>query len=92
MSDFKIKLPSWRRMEQDIAKNGYAVSAPRLSDQQCDELISLYGDDRQLRSRVTMAEHHFGEGDYAYFADPLPPLVSALREAYYAELRRLPTA
>ena len=33
-----------------------------------------------------MARHQFGEGDYAYFGEPLPPVVGLLREALYARL------
>jgi hypothetical protein len=33
-----------------------------------------------------MGRQRFGEGDYGYFADPLPPLVAALRESLYAHL------
>jgi hypothetical protein len=37
-----------------------------------------------------MAAHHFGSGEYRYFADPLPRLVASLREELYARL--LPAA
>jgi len=33
-----------------------------------------------------MGRHRFGEGDYGYFAEPLPPLVSEVRESLYALL------
>jgi hypothetical protein len=46
----------------------------------------MYGDDGRFRSRIDMARHRFGAGDYKYFADPLPPLVAELRERLYASL------
>jgi hypothetical protein len=33
-----------------------------------------------------MARHRFGEGEYKYFAAPLPPLVAALRTQIYPRL------
>ena len=33
-----------------------------------------------------MARHRFGEGEYKYFAAPLPPLVGALRTHVYPRL------
>jgi hypothetical protein len=36
-----------------------------------------------------MARYRFGEGDYKYFAHPLPPLVTALREHAYPPLRAI---
>lgn len=33
-----------------------------------------------------MARHRYGEGDYRYFAAPLPPIVETLRESLYGPL------
>ena len=35
----------------------------------------------RFRSTIDMARHRFGEGEYRYFADPLPEPVAALRQA-----------
>src|SRR5262244_3412938 len=65
-----------------------AARAQRMVGE-CDELISLYADNRAFRSRVVMERHNFGRGEYQYFAAPLPPLVAELRESFYPPLTRI---
>jgi hypothetical protein len=48
--------------------------------------VARYADDGQFRSRIVMARHAFGRGEYKYFAYPLPALVLALRESLYPHL------
>jgi len=76
----------WAALEADIARQGFALTPPLLSPAECVELIGLYGDDQAFRKRIVMARHASGEGDYGYFAEPLPPLVARLRERFYAGL------
>ena len=56
-----------------------------LSTDQCASVRALY-DHELFRSRVVMARHRFGEGEYKYFARPLPGLVAQLRESTYKQL------
>ncbi len=58
---------------------------PLLSAPECAALRALYGAP-VFRSRIVMAHHNFGQGEYQYFADPLPPPVAALRTALYPPL------
>jgi hypothetical protein len=60
---------------------------PRLLDAAvCEALSACYDDDARFRSRIVMARHGFGRGEYKYFAYPLPSIVAELRTAVYARL------
>ncbi|WP_225993191.1 2OG-Fe(II) oxygenase [Actinomadura rudentiformis] len=76
----------WVRAEEDLDRAGFALTPPLLTPQECAELIGMYGADRAFRSTVVMARHAFGEGEYRYFGDPLPPLVQELRTRLYPPL------
>ena len=76
----------WQVIERSLWERGYAKTPPVLTPDECAELIRLYVDEAKFRSRVDMARHRFGVGEYKYFADPLPPLVQALRTHAYPPL------
>ncbi|HKK28981.1 MAG TPA: 2OG-Fe(II) oxygenase [Alphaproteobacteria bacterium] len=76
----------WAACEASLNENGFAVTPPVLSADECAELIGCYDEDRLFRRRISMERHAFGAGDYAYFADPLPPLVGSLRADFFAGL------
>jgi hypothetical protein len=76
----------WKNIAAELDAQGWAV-LPRLLDApSCDGLTALYEDDARFRSRVMMARHGFGKGEYKYFAYPLPAPVAALRQALYPPL------
>ncbi len=78
----------WAAMEQDLQARGSAVVGPLLTASECTALAALYDDPApgRFRSRVVMARHGFGQGEYQYFAQPLPDPVQRLREALYPRL------
>ena len=79
----------WEAIEADLWAHGYAETTPVLTPDECRTLIALYGDDTRFRSRVDMARHRFGLGEYKYLARPLPDVVAALREHAYTPLARI---
>lgn len=84
--DERLLALDWRAIEASLWEWGSARTGPVLTPDECAELIALYADDSRFRSRVDMARYRFGVGEYKYFANPLPPLVEALREGAYPPL------
>ena len=76
----------WPAAAAQLDSRGCAVLPSLLSAILCRELAALYCDDSRFRSRVIMGRHGFGQGEYKYFAYPLPPLVAELRNALYPRL------
>jgi hypothetical protein len=76
----------WLRVEADLDVHGAAVIEKLLASEVCRELIGLYAREDRFRSRVMMARHGFGRGEYKYFAYPLPRIVADLRKKLYPPL------
>lgn len=73
----------WFDVEEGLNAYGCAMLRNLLSSEECDALTALYPRDALFRSRVVMARHGFGRGEYKYFAYPLPSLIGDLRTALY---------
>jgi len=82
----RVERLDWEAIGRSLEEYGWSTTTPLLTPADCGELIALYGDDRRFRSRIDMARYRFGEGEYKYFAEPLPPLVAALRATVYPRL------
>ncbi len=82
----RVQQLDWEALDSALTESGYAESGPLLTAEQCRELISLYPDDARFRSRIDMARFRFGQGDYKYFADPLPAIIQELRQSFYPTL------
>ena len=76
----------WDRISRDLDAQGSAILEQVLPVDLCKDLAALYADDTLFRSRVVMARHGFGRGEYKYFAYPLPEIVADLRTALYPKL------
>jgi len=79
----------WDRLEHEIDERGWATTGPLLNKAECVALAGSYDDDGLYRSRVVMARHGFGQGEYRYYAYPLPGLIQQLRTALYERLAPL---
>lgn len=76
----------WPRIAADLDAQGWALTGPVLDDEDCSALAALYQREDGFRSRVVMARHGYGRGEYRYFAYPLPDRVQALRQGLYPRL------
>jgi hypothetical protein len=76
----------WSRIGAELDEWGHGVLRNALTAGECASLVQLYSQDALFRSKVTMARHGFGRGEYKYFAYPLPALVAELRTSLYARL------
>jgi hypothetical protein len=95
----RVAAIDWPRVATDLDAQGAATVERLLEPAECRALAGLYDGDRDgdgdgdgdgagggFRSRVVMAAHGFGRGEYQYFAYPLPPVVAELRASWYPRL------
>ena len=77
---------NWLQAARELEAQGWALLPKLLRAEECRAAAALYDEDPLFRSRIVMARHGFGQGEYKYFAYPLPPLVAGLRQALYPRL------
>jgi hypothetical protein len=82
----RVNALNWQQISQDLDKQGNAILDRILSTDECEALAGLFADDPLFRSRVVMARHGFGRGEYKYFTYPLPGIITDLRTVLYARL------
>jgi len=82
----RIARLDWRRIAASLETDGCTVMGKVLSEQECEALAATYDSEERFRSRIVMARHGFGRGEYKYFAYPLPNVVASLRNALYPPL------
>ena len=82
----RVAALDWQRVETDLDARGAAVVPSLLTAAQCAAMTAFYGRPDAFRSRVVMARHGYGRGEYQYFSYPLPDLVQELRAALYPRL------
>ncbi len=76
----------WQEVDQHLTETGFAHLPGFLSQEECVALLNLYTKPRIFRKTINMAQYRFGQGEYKYFADPLPILVAQLQSSIYPYL------
>ena len=82
----RIAWRDWDRVAASLDACGHAILPGLLDETECRAIAALYDRPDGFRSRVVMARHGFGSGEYRYFAYPLPDTVATLRAAVYPHL------
>ncbi|MFL6354522.1 MAG: 2OG-Fe(II) oxygenase [Bryobacteraceae bacterium] len=85
----RIAMFDWQQVETDLNAHGCAIASAILSREDCQAVAHGYVNDALFRSRVVMARHGFGRGEYKYFRYPLPEQISELRSMLYPPLSRI---
>jgi len=76
----------WQAIADELNAHGYAIVPGMLGADECIATAAQYRQASLFRSRVVMAQHGFGSGEYQYFRYPLPSMISALRQSLYGPL------
>lgn len=69
-----------------LAARGFVVAPGLIDPAECRALAALWPEKPRFRSHVVMQRHGFGQGEYQYFAYPLPERIEALRQELYPAL------
>jgi len=85
----RINALDWKSAADSLTQRGYAVTVPVLSPDECVSLATMYSDVSRFRSHIIMERYRFGLGDYKYFSNPLPEVVSSLRTSSYPHLAKV---
>ena len=87
----RVAALDWPTLEAGLDVDGYARIPGLLTAAECRRIAGLYRAETRFRSTISLERHGFGQGEYKYFAYPLPALVAALRENLYPQLAAIAT-
>lgn len=82
----RLDAVDWTPVVEALHARGFAVVSDAMTVGECADVRALYEQAGLFRSRIVMARHGFGQGEYQYFAYPLPEPVAALRHVLYSRL------
>ncbi len=79
----------WAAVRMDLQEHGNAILRKVLTPEECVRIAEMYPDSDTFRSRIVMASHGFGRGEYKYFKYPLPDIISSLRVSLFPHLSKI---
>jgi hypothetical protein len=82
----RISALNWSTLEAELDAAGATKTPPLLTREDCTRLAAQYDQSDVFRSKIIMARHGFGSGEYQYYAYPLPNPIADLRAAFYPRL------
>ena len=82
----RVDSGDWGAIRAELDSYGGALLPALLTPEEAGEIRDLYDEPGRFRSTVNMGRHHFGEGEYRYFAAPYPEPVERLKQALYPRL------
>jgi uncharacterized protein len=85
----RVAALDWAAISARLDASGCATTGALFAPAECAVLAQTYDSDATFRSRIVMARHGFGRGEYKYFGYPLPALVAQLRAALYPRLAEI---
>jgi len=91
-AEARLSKYDWAALGNEINQYGSVPIRNLLSSDECKQVAALYAEEKHFRSRVHMARHGFGKGEYQYFNYPLPDLIGGLRTALYPKLATVANA
>lgn len=85
-AEARVAAYDWKAITGELDSYGCAVLPQLFTPEECGDIAALYSDENHFRSRILMARHGFGKGEYRYFKYPLPDLLGGIRTALYPRL------
>lgn len=77
---------NWGEVSGELNGKGIAHLRGILTETECENLQSLYSDERNFRNVINMQRYRFGKGEYKYFNYPLPKVIDDVRKYFYQGL------
>jgi len=85
----RVDALDWKALGPELEQEGHVRIPGLLTAHECQATAALYEVEERFRKTIDMGRHRYGEGEYRYFARPLPALVEGLRLGFYPHLARV---